>query len=440
MFRLKLNFASILLAFVALCEPAFAENGPPILETRGQTMGTTYMVKIFDPPTDLATDWREQIDAELRRVNDQMSTYLESSELSRFNRSESTDWIEVSPETAMVVAKSLEIFELSEGAFEITIAPLVNAWSFGPGKRSNSPPDDATIASHLENVGSGGISVQSDPPAIRKSNPKLSIDLSAIAKGHGVDRIVGVVNRLGVQNVFVEIGGEVRVTGDKADKSWTVGIQMPDVAGDVVAVAYPIAEKSIATSGDYRNFFEHEGVKYAHTIDPRTGRPIQHDLASVSVVADDCMTADGWATALNVLGSDEGLKLAEKLGLDTLLISRVADGSYQAAGTGALAEFAEPASESTTQVASNQPAENNSPTILQAWLPILAFCFVAFAGVLIAMAVGVMAGRRSISGSCGGLANKREPDGSISCALCSNPDNACKELKAKMQAKTSADS
>lgn len=439
MFRLPSPIAPLLLALIVLCRPAIAQSGSSILETRGQTMGTSYMVKIFDPPNDLATDWRELVDAELRSVNDQMSTYLESSELSRFNRSDSIDWIEVSPETASVVAKSLEIFELSGGTFEMTIAPLVNAWSFGPGKRNHSPPDDAAIASSLENIGSAGITVQSDPPAIRKSNPKLTIDLSAIAKGHGVDRVVGVVNRLGAKNVFVEIGGEVRVTGDKAGKSWMVGIQMPDVAGDVVAVAYPIAEKSIATSGDYRNFFEHEGIRYSHTIDPRTGRPVKHDLASVSVIADDCMTADGWATALNVLGTDEGFKLAEKLCLDALLISRVADGSYNAAGTGALAQFAKPASGSTSQVATNQTEGNHSTTVLQAWLPILAFCFVAFAGVLIAMAVGVMAGRRSISGSCGGLANKREPDGSIACALCSNPDNACKELKAKMQAKANAE-
>lgn len=440
MFRLPLSIVPLLFALIVLCRPTTAQsgtaqNGPPIIEARGQTMGTSYMVKVFDPPSDLASDWREQIDAELRRVNDQMSTYLESSELSRFNRSESTEWIEVSPETAMVVAKSLEIFELSGGAFDVTIAPLVNAWSFGPGKRNHSPPDDETIAASLEKVGSSGISVQSDPPALRKSNPKLTIDLSAIAKGHGVDRVVGVVNRLGAKNVFVEIGGEVRVTGDKAGKPWTVGIQMPDVAGDVVAVAYPIAEKSIATSGDYRNFFEHEGVKYSHTIDPRTGRPVNHDLASVSVVADDCMTADGWATALNVLGTEKGLALASKLGLNTLLISRVADGGYKAAGTGLLTELADPASESTTQVVANPNKEKASPTIMRAWLPMLAFCFVAFAGVLTAMAVGVMAGRRSISGSCGGLANKREPDGSIACALCSNPDNACKELKAKMQAK-----
>lgn len=439
MFRLQLNFALIVLAFVGLNHSAYSQSGLPILETRGQTMGTSYMVKIFAPPAKLAKDWREQIDAELRRVNDQMSTYLESSELSRFNKSDSTQWIEVSRKTASVVEKSLEIFELSGGAFDVTIAPLVNAWSFGPGKRNLSPPDPATIASGLENVGSGGISVRIDPPALRKSNPKLTIDLSAIAKGHGVDRVVEVLSRLGAENLFVEIGGEVRVTGSKADKPWTVGIQMPDALGEVVAVAYPIADKSIATSGDYRNYFEHEGVKYSHTIDPRTGSPIKHDLASVSVVADDCMTADGWATAINVLGPEEGLKLAQRLSLDTLLMIREPEG-YKSVGTGALTSFA---SDSKVSIAgaSTQVVDKSTPDTpdAQSWLAILAFCFIAFAGVLIAMAVGVIFGRRSISGSCGGLANKREPDGSISCALCSNPDNACRELKARMQSKSESE-
>jgi len=439
-FPFKLSVALVAWLIFGFSQPAISQSGLPVLETRGQTMGTSYMVKIFAPPAELASDWRQQIDAELRRVNDQMSTYLETSELSRFNQSESTDWFKVSPETALVVAKSLEIFELSGGTFDMTIAPLVDAWSFGPGKRNNSPPDQATIASGLQQVGSAGISVQNDPPAIRKSNPKLTIDLSGIAKGHGVDRVVEVLQRLGAENVFVEIGGEVRVTGDKAGKSWTVGIQMPDVDGEVVAAAYPIADKSIATSGDYRNFFEYEGVRYSHTIDPRTGRPINHDLASVSVIADDCMTADGWATALNVLGPQEGLKLAERLGLDTLLMLRDPSGGYTSVGTGTLAGFASasnPASQRQSDRSTNNEAA--SPSGFQTWLIILAFCFAAFAAVLVAMAVGVLFGRRSISGSCGGLANRREPDGSISCALCSNPDNACKELKAKMQAKSAAD-
>lgn len=440
MFRFQLTVALIPWMVAGFSQPAISQSGLPILETRGQTMGTSYMVKIFAPPTELATDWRQQVDAELRRVNDQMSTYLETSELSRFNQLKSTDWFEISPETALVVAKSLEIFELSGGAFDVTIAPLVNAWSFGPEKRNNLPPDPATIASGLKQVGSAGISVQDDPPAIRKSNPNLTIDLSAIAKGHGVDRVVGLLERLGAENIFVEIGGEVRVTGDKAGQSWTVGIQMPDVVGEVVAVAYPIADKSIATSGDYRNFFEYEGVRYSHTIDPRTGWPINHDLASVSVIADDCMTADGWATAINVLGPAEGLKVAKRLGLDTLLILRDPNGGHTSLGTGTLAEFAS-ASNPAAQFHPALPTGNvaTSPSVLRTWLVILAFCFAAFAAVLVSMAVGVLFGRRSISGSCGGIANRREPDGSISCALCSNPDNACKELKAKMQAKSAVD-
>ncbi len=202
MFRFQLTVALIPWLVAGFSQPAISQSGLPILETRGQTMGTSYMVKIFAPPTELAADWRQQVDAELRRVNDQMSTYLETSELSRFNQLKSTDWFEISPETALVVAKSLEIFELSGGAFDVTIAPLVNAWSFGPGKRNNLPPDPATIASGLKQVGSAGISVQDDPPAIRKSNPDLTIDLSAIAKGHGVDRVIGLLDRLGAQKYF----------------------------------------------------------------------------------------------------------------------------------------------------------------------------------------------------------------------------------------------
>lgn len=431
MFRFERNIAVILFT-IGLALPAIAQPSSPMVEARGQTMGTTYMVKIFDPPNELSDDWKLQIDAELRRVNDQMSTYLESSELSRFNRSELTEWFEVSPETAMVVAKSLEIFELTDGAFDVTIAPLVNAWSFGPGKRNRTPPDDSVVASLLEDVGSGGIQVQMDPPAIRKSSPRLTIDLSAIAKGHGVDRVVELLGKMGAENVFVEIGGEVRVTGDKSGQPWTVGIQMPDTIGEVVAVAYPIADASIATSGDYRNYFEHQGVRYSHTINPRTGKPVSHSIASVSVVAPDCMTADAWATALSVLGPEDAPAIARKLGLDTLMMIRDDENRYSSIGTGKLAALAESTS---LETAANVDG-NAGQSILKAWLPILVICFVAFSAVLAAMAVGVMAGRRSISGSCGGLANKREPDGSISCALCSNPDNACKELKSRMQAKS----
>jgi len=430
--RFTLTFTPFLFVVGCLATCGRAESNPPIVESRGQTMGTSYMVKVFNPPDPFPQDWRERVDKELRSVNDQMSTYLESSEISRFNLSQSTQWFTVSPETAEVVAKSLEVFDQSHGAFDITVAPLVNLWSFGPGKRNLQPPDDRRITEELAKTGSQDIAVTIDPPAIRKLRGELTIDLSAIAKGHGVDRIVKLLTAMGAENVFTEIGGEVRVTGDKGGTSWTVGIQKPDVAGEVVAVAYPLKDRSIATSGDYRNYFESAGVRYSHTLDPRTGRPVQHNLASVSVLADDCMTADAWATALNVLGPVEAEKLANELRLDCLLMVRSDSGAITSIGTGAFSSLSSSLAADDTRSVSNA-AETTAG--IRGWLVILAFCFVAFTGVLVAMAVGVLFGRRSISGSCGGLANQRDPDGSVSCALCSNPDNACRELKAKMQTK-----
>lgn len=323
------------------------QPAPLTLRASGQTMGTGYSVRLQSPPGDFPRDWPQRVDAELRRVNDQMSTYLQSSEISRFNASRDTDWFAVSPETAAVVDKSLEIYRLSDGAFDVTVGRLVNLWSFGPEPRRFQPPTAEAIEQALANVGSDKLQVRLQPPALRKAHAELQIDLSAIAKGHGVDRVIELLRRLGARNAFVEIGGEVRAIGQKIggqptdQVDWMVGIQTPDRRGQVVASALPLRDQAIATSGDYRNFFEHQGRRYSHTIDPRTGQPVDHDLASVTVLADDCMSADGWATALSVLGPDQALLLARQLNLNVLLISRSrADhrsaGRYTFRGTGQL--------------------------------------------------------------------------------------------------------
>lgn len=413
-------------AFLLFNPTAATAADDKMLELRGATMGTTYLVKIFDPPK-LDSDVRFEIDAELRRVNDQMSTYLKSSELSRFNASESTDWFEVSKETAEVVAFAQEVAKKTEGAFDVTVGPLVNAWSFGTTPRDQKIPSDEQIAALRKSVGYEKVSVRTDPPAIRKSVPGLKIDLSAIAKGHGVDRVVELLDSMGAKNVFVEIGGEVRTSGDKAGEWWRVGIQIPDAANEVAMIGHPMSsdsgvDESMATSGDYRNFFVADGKRYSHTIDPRTGRPVEHQLASVSVIAPDCMTADAWATAINVLGPEEGLAAAEREDLSALLIERSGD-SLKLTGRGVLAQYV------SKPEAANQEnaAGGNNP------LATFLLTFVAFGGLLFAMAVGVLFGRRAISGSCGGLANERNEDGSVSCSVCSNPSSACKELKDKMR-------
>jgi thiamine biosynthesis lipoprotein len=408
----------------------------PMLVSQGETMGSTYSVKIFDPPQTLSEDWRLQIDKELRSITDQMSTYLATSEISRFNDSDLLEWFEVSPGFATVVSKALEISAMSEGAFDITVSPLVKAWSFGPNKKKrNVPPGDDELATLRAVVGSRNLEVRQDPPALRKQIADLTIDLNAITPGYAADRLVTLLQGMGAKNLFVEVGGEVRVTGDKAGEPWMVGIQQPDVEGLAVAIAYPLRDRSIATSGDYRSFFEYEGKRYSHTIDPRTARPVTHRLASVTVLADDCMTADALATTLSVLGDQEGHEWSKQFGLDALFMVRGEDGNIRQFGTGAFEQLAAAPGSALTLATPASPSLPDASSLTAFW-PIAIACLVAFGLVIAAMAVGVMFGRRAISGSCGGLANKRDADGSVSCSLCSNPDNACKELRNRMQTKS----
>jgi len=393
-------------------------------------MGTRFSVKVFDPP-DLDEDLPLLVDLLLRRINDQMSTYLKGSEISRFNASDSTDWFPVSHELATVVAFSQEVSGKTEGAFDVTVGPLVNAWSFGPDPTQREVPDPETLKKLAESVGYEKLLVRTDPPALKKSVPGLRIDLSAVAKGYAVDRVVQLLNQQGAEDVFVEIGGEVSTSGNKAGQWWKVGIQMPDAASDSILMAHALnvgagGDQSMATSGDYRNYFEVEGVRYSHTLDPRTGRPIDHPLASVTVVTGTCMAADAWATALNVLGPDRALETAARHGLDVLLVARDAQApsGYTLTGTGALSIY----ENSNSDAAVDRPDVN-----AKGRLPMFLVTAVAFATLLFAMSVGVLFGRRSLSGSCGGINGTQNEDGSVSCSLCSNPSDACRELRERMK-------
>ena len=400
---------------------------------RGQTMGTTFMVKIFGAEK-VSDDIRFEIDAELRNVNDQMSTYLSRSEISRFNDSDSTDWFDVSRETATVVQFAQTVSAKTDGAFDITVGPIVNAWGFGPGERTGKAPDPSILKEIKQSVGYEKLSVRIDPPSLRKSIGTLKIDLSSIAKGHGVDRIVKLLAKAGAKNVFVEIGGEVRTSGDKIGEPWKVGINIPEKAA-VIAHAMGGGsgkDESMATSGDYRNYFESGGKRYSHTIDPRTASPIEHNLASVSVVDDSCMASDAWATALNVLGPTAAMALAEKEDLNVFLITRTLDG-FDMMGTGTLAQYAPTIAADAAATAAPIAQSGTGIQPDAGMLPMMMITATVMAIVLIAMAVGVIFGRKSISGSCGGIANKTNEDGSIACSLCSNPADACKELREKIQ-------
>jgi thiamine biosynthesis lipoprotein len=296
---------------------------PPRL-LQGSTMGTTYTIR-YQPKLGgpLLADMQRLIDDELLRVNQQMSTYLKESEISRFNDLKSTDWFPVSAETAKVVDLSLQISTISNGAFDVTVGRLVNLWGFGPDKTRKTIPPDAEIVAAKAAMGFKNLSVKFDPPALRKSNPELQVDLSAIAKGHGVDRVAALFLTHGISNYFVEIGGEIFASGTRPDgQPWQVGIEAPIAYKQSIQTVIGLSGAAMATSGDYRNFFEVDNQRFSHTIDPNTGRPVTHQLASASVVAENCALADAIATCMMVLGPEQGLELAEAENWAVLLMQR----------------------------------------------------------------------------------------------------------------------
>lgn len=288
-------------------------------------MGTYFRVSARCPEP--LEELKPRIEAELKAVNDQMSTYQQDSELSRFNRAAPGEWQPVSRELAEVVSAAEQISTGSAGAFDITVAPLVNLWGFGPEGRITDAPEQEAVVLAMGQVGFGHLHVDSDRLALRKDRA-LTVDLSAIAKGHGVDRLADLLLDLGCGDYLIDIGGEVYGRGlNPSGRSWRVGVEVPDPAtlGEVQRVL-SLSDVAVATSGDYRNFVELGSERVSHTLDPRTGQPVEHNLASVTVVHPSAMWADGLATALNVLGPEAGFKLAEQDGLAALFIIRRASG------------------------------------------------------------------------------------------------------------------
>ncbi len=294
----------------------------------GKTMGTTYSVKFIPPSGQAITLLKvaKAIQNELDEVNAQMSTYDPGSEISRFNASESIDWFEVSQDTAEVVQLALAVSEQTDGAFDVTVGPLVDLWGFGPEGRADSTPGEGLLKRTVDICGYEKLKVQLDTPAIRKSVSELRIDLSAVAKGHGVDRVAKVLQEQGIEQYYVEVGGEVRTRGKKIDgSSWRVGIEKPIVGQRDIEAVVELSGNSLATSGNYRNLYELGSEEISHTIDPRSGRPIQSSVVSASVISEDCSEADAIATSMMVLGEEQGMQLAAQHGWAVLLMVRNGD-------------------------------------------------------------------------------------------------------------------
>ncbi len=254
-----------------------------------------------------------------------MSTYRDDSELSRFNRAAADEWFAVSSATAEVVAAAQEISRKTHGALDVTVGPLVRLWHFGPEKVSNArnrfePPSEAALQSARKLVGYEKLQVRNDPPALRKLTNGLEVDLSSIAPGYAVDQVAALLGQHEVKNFIVEIGGEIRAAGRRDDdKPWRVAIERPLVKRREMYAALEIEDAAISTAGDYRKFFAHDGKRYSHIIDPGTGRPVVHGLASVTVAADTCLEADGWDTALLVMGHERGFEYAEQNSIAALI-------------------------------------------------------------------------------------------------------------------------
>jgi len=309
--------------FISSC----SKPEPQLLQIKGNTMGTYYQVSyvLSGEQTSknelLTTQLKALIDQELELVNDQMSTYRPNSELSLFNKSDTA--LTVSDATIKVVTKALQIYQQSNGAFDVTVGPLVNLWGFGPDKKPNKVPDAALIKKTQQQIGSQYLSVEGNK--LIKSKPNLYVDLSSIAKGYGVDTIAELLTSKGITNYLVDIGGELSAHGSKLQQQpWTLAIERPDLGQNVQRLLH-IGDNAIATSGDYRNYFEFDGIRYSHTIDPSTGRPINHKLVSVTVIDKSSMVADGLATAITVLGPENGLKFATKLKQPVFLIRKEGD-------------------------------------------------------------------------------------------------------------------
>tara|TARA_R110001583_G_scaffold49618_2_gene155338 strand:- start:3616 stop:4659 length:1044 start_codon:yes stop_codon:yes gene_type:complete len=303
-------------------------NGDPRVAVHalsGSTMGTSYHIKVVAPESLDAAALNARVKSVLDRIESRMSTYRSDSELSQFNQAEVGSVFAVSAETAMVVALGLEVSQQTDGAFDMTVGPLVNLWGFGPDKSIFQAPDPASIAKQLEQVGYQAIRVQSTPPALHKQAPRY-LDLSAIAKGYAVDQVAELLEPE-FTAFMIEVGGELRLQGVKPNaEPWRIAVETPDASTREIQRVIEVGDNAIATSGDYRNYFEQEGVRYSHTIDPTSGRPIRHRLASVTVIDSSCARADAMATALMVLGDEKGLVLAEKLGLHAFFIVKSDNG------------------------------------------------------------------------------------------------------------------
>ena len=303
------------------------------LRLAGATMGTRYSLSVLNP-TRPAREIQAGVDALLEDINSAMSTWQPTSELSRLNQTRQAGWLAISPALHQVLVAAAEVSGQTGGAFDVTVGPVVNLWGFGPQPRVPVPPPADALAAAQARVGYRQLQLLDEPPRARKVRPDLYVDLSAIAKGYAVDRVATWLTETGHTDFMVEIGGEIVSRGHgEAGRPWQIGVAWPERDSTGVERVLLLGDTALATSGDYQRYFEFEGKRYAHEIDPATGRPIEHALAAVTVLHASCMYADAYATGLLVLGPTRGPALARELGLAALFLIREGT-SFRAVTTG----------------------------------------------------------------------------------------------------------
>ncbi len=300
------------------------DKPPQPLSFSGPIMGTSYSLKYFPPDTlpVSATELQSGVEARLARINTLMSTYQQDSELSLLNAAPIGEWFPVSPQTWEVVALAQQISERTDGAFDISVAALVELWGFGAGERLDRVPAAEEITDLLQRVGYQHIELQARPAAVRKL-ADVKLDLSAIAKGYAVDYTVQYLRQAGIENFMFEVGGEIYASGMKpGGEPWRIAIESPVPERRDIQRILNLTDIAVATSGDYRNYFESDGKRYSHTIDPRTGYTIHHRLASVTVLDAATARADALATAFMVMGTERSLAYCDFHNIPALFIMK----------------------------------------------------------------------------------------------------------------------
>lgn len=308
----------LLTSLLSACQPA---TEPTRIE--GRTMGTFYAVTLADPFPGGQPALQQQVDALLVKLNHEISTYEPDSDISRFNQVKDSLAHPIPSDMAKIVEQGITAGQVTQGLLDVTVGPLVNLWGFGPDKRPVKTPDDAAIAAARERVGIDKLHLtrQGEQFMLSKDHPNLYLDLSTLGEGAGSDAIAALLDKAGIQNYLIELAGAVRSKGyNPKGKPWRIAIVDPsDKPGAFQGIVTPKG-MAVSTAGSYRNYYELDGQRYSHIIDPRTGRPIAHKLVSATVITPTALEADAYDTALMVMGPDEAMTFAKARKMAVYLI------------------------------------------------------------------------------------------------------------------------